>query len=88
MGRQRCALCGGDSGYVNERGVHNLCAARADYGLPVHRLGDACSVCQGRTRIPRSPVCLVADPNQAAIDAWAPICEHCSGTGIEPGTAD
>jgi len=89
----RCELCGGNAGQVID-GAHNLCRARARNGSPTPCLGDRCEKCGGAKRIPHTPYgpMLSADLGPAriarAIDAWAPECDRCGGTGIEPGTAE
>lgn len=87
MDRPRCTLCGGTAGRLAPEGYHYLCRARADRGLPILRLGDACPACNGNGRIPRSAVG-PTNPSQAAIDRWAPPCARCAGTGVEPGTRE
>jgi hypothetical protein len=78
-----CSLCGGNSGTLID-GAHVLCRARAQKGLPTPNLGEWCPRCQGRGRIPRSR-CGPINPNQAAINSWAPPCKHCGGRGYTKG---
>jgi hypothetical protein len=80
-----CRLCGGNAGSLNERGEHNFCAELARLGLPTPNLGMRCRASNGRGCNPRSAVGPI-NPSQKAMDAWAPKCRACGGTGVEPGT--
>lgn len=79
-----CRLCGGR--LMDPRlDEHALCAVRARRGAPTPSLGDPCTQCGGVGCLPRSKVGPV-NPNQRAIEAWAPTCDRCHGTRAEPGT--
>ena len=84
----RCALCGGNVGFLNEQFAHNACSALAELGLPTPCLGMRCAACDGRGRTPKSPVGPAlffegSSPGSIgrAIDAWAPECAACGGKG-------
>ena len=85
-----CRLCGGTAGIIlDENDAHNLCKARAALGLPTPCLGHPCPDCKGRGVKPNSPVgpTLFFEGNspgsiKRAIDAWAPKCATCNGTGL------
>ncbi len=80
MAKLVCKLCGGTSG-AHFDGAHALCAARAKHGRPTPTLGDACACCNGSGCHPRSAVGPI-NPNQDAIDRWAPACVTCQGSGV------
>ena len=87
---ERCQLCGGNAGALVD-GVHNLCAARQKLRLPTPSLGERCTKCGGQKVLPHSSCgpMLFLEGNtpgatKLAIEAWAPSCDHCHGTGVEP----
>jgi hypothetical protein len=89
----RCLLCGRNAGTLNANMVHELCGARQRIGLATPCLGDRCSKCRGMKRLPKSelgPAVFLEGTGPGAIargiDSWAPKCDHCDGTGVEPGT--
>lgn len=94
---ERCSICGGSAGTLID-GAHALCTARARHSIEVPCLGDRCSVCHGSKHASKlapgqAGPCLSLDhmtPGQMkrSIDALFPLCPHCGGTGVEPGTAD
>lgn len=80
-----CAHCGGRM--MDPRlDTHAVCDARALRGIPTPSLGDPCTQCGGVGCLPRSAVGPV-NPNQRAIEAWAPTCDRCQGSRVEPGTS-
>ena len=83
-----CKLCGGTLGTFNAYGSHNLCSALAALGQPTPCLGHPCPDCHGLGHKPRStngPAMFLdgGSPGafRAAIDAWAPKCYTCNGSG-------
>ena len=82
--RPRCQLCGGNAGRLVD-GAHVFCAIVGSTGERTPSLGDVCLDCLGVGNKPQSAVGPV-NPNQAAMDAWAPQCARCNGSGLEPGT--
>ncbi len=85
MDVQRCKLCGGSVGCLNERREHNLCRALADLGLPTPSLGDRCPECKGAGTIGEGGVMLDFALGPAtirkSIDAQFPPCLKCGGSG-------
>ncbi len=79
LGAGACLLCGGTSGGLIDS-EHALCRAQSDLGVDTPSLGDRCSECSGRGYTAHGPGELI-DPSQAAIDARAPPCEACKGSG-------
>jgi hypothetical protein len=83
-----CEICGGTAGMrqLARHGLksHNLCVARQKHGSPTPSLGDECPECLGVGCHPRSAVGPV-NPNQADIEAWAPTCKPCKGSGVIGG---
>jgi len=75
----KCKFCGGTAGSLID-GAHALCAARKERNLPTPCLGYRCQTCNGHGRIPKTKYGPI-NPNQAAIDAWAPPCPDCDGKG-------
>lgn len=80
-----CNLCGGTAamGQLRALGFHShlLCTALMKLGMPTPSLGDECPECHGAGCHPRSQFGLI-DPSQRALDAWAPKCTQCAGTGV------
>ena len=87
---ERCKLCGGNVGNLNENGVHNLCEARAKLGLLTPSLGDRCLTCEGRKTLGTGGVFLSLSLGPSdikkSIDAQFPPCPDCKGTGIAQGS--
>lgn len=84
----RCELCGGNAGRLNDKGEHNFCRARKNVGMDTPSLGDKCPECKGAGRIPKSkigPSIFFEAPCNItkALEAWAPECEECKGTGVK-----
>jgi hypothetical protein len=89
----RCSFCGGSASMKRHtNGFHYFCEARAKHGLPTPSLGDDCSVCDGAKTLGKGGVMLSFDEGPAriarSIAAQFPPCEHCKGSGIEPGTLE
>ena len=82
----RCEVCGGNAGRLSN-GRHELCAARQARGLATPSLGDRCAECAGSGHLPRPqtglmlPLDLGPRRIRDAIEAWAPTCSACGGTG-------
>lgn len=74
-----CRLCGGTIG-AGWDGAHALCNALAERGMPTPSLGKRCPCCLGAGVHPRS-ACGPINPNQDAIERWAPSCVTCQGSG-------
>lgn len=84
----KCKLCGGNAGRLNGEGEHNFCRARKNSGMDTPSLGDKCEECRGQGRVPKSkngPMMFFDSPYNItkAIEAWAPKCEKCGGTGTK-----
>ena len=81
-----CTLCGGNHGTMPD-GRHNLCAARAELGLPTPSLGTACAACAGRGWKRDTPLPAVLpvyfNPSDLArgVRAIFPPCQACKGKG-------
>lgn len=84
-----CIHCGGTAGSATvpdpERAgaylqMHALCWARHRAGRPTPSLGNQCPCCKGSGCHPRSP-CGPINPNQDAVERWAPACVTCKGSG-------
>lgn len=74
-----CVHCGGTAGTLVD-GAHALCKVRKEFGLATPSLGDRCQCCSGTGRHPRGAVG-PTNPNQDAIERWAPACVTCAGSG-------
>lgn len=84
----KCKLCGGNAGRLNDKGEHNFCRARKNAGMDTPSLGDKCTECSGMGRIPKSkigPSMFLDAPYNftKALEAWAPKCKACKGSGVE-----
>jgi hypothetical protein len=81
----KCVHCGGTASMRQHVAAglkaHNLCVARAKRGAATPSLGDECPTCRGAGCIPKSKYGPI-NPNQAAMDAWAPPCGTCAGKGV------
>jgi len=81
-----CTLCGGNIGQL-VNGVHTLCAARHQRGMPTPCLGMRCLTCGGAKTLGKGGVCLSLSLGPAAIkrsiDAQFPPCSTCHGTGMQ-----
>lgn len=88
----RCNLCNGSVGRLNESGAHNLCTEMKKLGMATPSLGERCTGCKGIGCNPGSangPMLFLDNgPGRiaAAIEAWARKCKRCGGSGVEPGT--
>lgn len=82
--KPRCRLCGSNAGDPRHYGSHAMCHVQFERGgkEAVKGFPDACETCVGVGRIPKSWVGPI-NPNQRAIDAWAPKCTDCNGTGTK-----
>ena len=87
----RCNICGGNVGRLPVEGWHWLCYERRKRGIPTPSLGERCIECRGIGCKPRSavgPMLFTSGSSPAiharAIEAWAPKCTRCDGSGVEP----
>lgn len=84
-----CKHCGGTCGAATVPDpdhpgqylqAHALCHFLALRGAPTPKLGDVCPCCNGSGCHPRSGAGPI-NPNQDAIERWAPACVTCKGNG-------
>ena len=72
----RCKLCSGSYGRLNEEGSHNCCTEFKKLGLEIRNLGERCHDCNGAGFISYTKT-----PRMFIGNVLGPPCKACKGKG-------